>query len=398
MGYAAGMAAKAPTPLQALAQRREFRVVVPIIGAALIVGGSLLVLAAPSGSNPTTPSASPTEGPLPIGGPGVTQIAIGGAPVAVAVGENAVWALRRAPGGDVALVEIDPSLASVAAGPYDVPDGATHLAAGEGAVWILVRPGGGQPPSPGPSGSPSDAEPGAEGSVVRMDPATGEVVATIPVGTDPRAITVAQGSVWVADGDGNTVERISPATNDVLASLAVDGSPNALVGGSSGLWVVTGDAPSTTVRFSVELQSVAATLPSTAVNALGPRYVWAVFEDGLGRLDPKTNQPLEGRYELSSPEASVCVLNSAVWVGEMGTVLAAGDEAPRPAFQVFRLNPGPFTPLTESVVVDDAPTPLVCGEGGLWMTSTAAGAVLRIDPAAVPPVETSNESPTPSST
>jgi YVTN family beta-propeller protein len=393
------MAAKAPTPLQALAQRREFRVVVPIIGAVLIVGGSLLVLAAPSGSNPTAPPSSPTQGPLPIGGPGVTEIAVGGAPVAVAAGENAVWALRRAPGGDVALVEIDPSLASVAAGPYDVPDGAAYLAVGEGGVWVLVRPEGGQAASPGPSGSPSGAAPSGAGSVVRIDPATGDVVATIPVGTDPRAIIVAQGSVWVADGDGKTVERLSPATNDVLASLPVDNAPNALVGGSSGLWVVTGDAPSTTVRFSVELQSVAATFPSTAVNALGPRYVWAVFGDGLGRLDPKINEPLEGRYELSSPDASVCVLNSAVWVGEMGTVRTGGDEAPQPAFQVFRLNPGPFTPLTESVVVNDAPTPVVCGEGGLWVASTAAGAVLRIDPAAVPPVQgSSSPSASPSST
>ncbi|HTL12167.1 MAG TPA: hypothetical protein VL588_06755, partial [Bdellovibrionota bacterium] len=68
-------------------------------------------------------------------------------------------------------------------------------AAGEGAVWSLNQ---------------------ADGSVSRIDPATGTVTATIDVGVPGGGgdIKVGEGGVWVT-AFGTPVSRIDPATNRI---------------------------------------------------------------------------------------------------------------------------------------------------------------------------------------
>ena len=47
----------------------------------------------------------------------------------------------------------------------------------------------------------------------RIDPVTGKVVTSIPVGSAPAGVAVTAGSVWVADEHSEAVTRIDPATN-----------------------------------------------------------------------------------------------------------------------------------------------------------------------------------------
>jgi hypothetical protein len=54
--------------------------------------------------------------------------------------------------------------------------------------------------------------------VVRVDPDTGEVLATIDVGTDPLKLQPADGRMWVRTADAYVA--IDAATNEVVASLA----------------------------------------------------------------------------------------------------------------------------------------------------------------------------------
>jgi streptogramin lyase len=60
-----------------------------------------------------------------------------------------------------------------------------------------------------------------EGSVLRVDPTTSRVVATIPVGTRAGAITTGGDAVWMAEPDAREVVRIDPVSNAVVARLAV---------------------------------------------------------------------------------------------------------------------------------------------------------------------------------
>ncbi len=69
---------------------------------------------------------------------------------------------------------------------------ATDLAFGDGSLWATQR--------------------GAN-RVVRIDPETGEQIATIGVGNGPTGIAFGDGAVWVANSLDGTVTRIDPETN-----------------------------------------------------------------------------------------------------------------------------------------------------------------------------------------
>ena len=59
---------------------------------------------------------------------------------------------------------------------FPVGDGPVDVAVGEGAVWVVNQ---------------------LDGTVMRLDPETGKVVATIHVGNEPQRIAAGEGRVWV---------------------------------------------------------------------------------------------------------------------------------------------------------------------------------------------------------
>ncbi len=75
-----------------------------------------------------------------------------------------------------------------------------RLAIGEGALWV--------------------ANSGAN-TVSRIDLKTDQVVATIEFGTTPASLLVAEGAVWVANNFASSVSRIDPKTSEVIATIKV---------------------------------------------------------------------------------------------------------------------------------------------------------------------------------
>ena len=71
-----------------------------------------------------------------------------------------------------------------------------------------------------------------------IDPGTGTLTRTIPVGKGPTGIAAGFGSVWVASEDG-TVDRIDPETASVAASIPVRGTPEDVATGAGRVWVVS---------------------------------------------------------------------------------------------------------------------------------------------------------------
>ena len=55
--------------------------------------------------------------------------------------------------------------------------------------------------------------------VVRLDPATGAMLARIPVGTNPLASAWVAGELWVPNIDDGTISVIDPARNAVRTTL-----------------------------------------------------------------------------------------------------------------------------------------------------------------------------------
>jgi RNA polymerase sigma-70 factor (ECF subfamily) len=99
----------------------------------------------------------------------------------------------------------------------------------------------------GPAGDPDGSTPAPPvESTFR-----GELVATFPVGEDVRSVVYGEGSVWVAvsNNDGTfagRILRIDPATNETLATIPVETIPTWEVGGGAmvvadgSLWVTGG--------------------------------------------------------------------------------------------------------------------------------------------------------------
>jgi DNA-binding beta-propeller fold protein YncE len=62
---------------------------------------------------------------------------------------------------------------------------------------------------------------------------------TIPVGSDPVAVAVEGGSVWVASRSDQAIERVDAEQNRVVDSLRLGSAPVALAPDENGVWVAT---------------------------------------------------------------------------------------------------------------------------------------------------------------
>ena len=70
-----------------------------------------------------------------------------------------------------------------------------------------------------------------------MDRETGVTVAKIPVGLGASGVAADDEGVWVANGGETTVMRIDPATNKVVATIELGVRPDKIAVGEGAVWV-----------------------------------------------------------------------------------------------------------------------------------------------------------------
>jgi DNA-binding beta-propeller fold protein YncE len=89
----------------------------------------------------------------------------------------------------------------------------------------------------------------AAGTLLRVDPATGELLATIPVGEAPSAVAIEDGTVWVTDARDQTIRAIDLAENRVAFTLPGGRGASGVARSDSSLWVLNQvDATITEIR------------------------------------------------------------------------------------------------------------------------------------------------------
>lgn len=130
-------------------------------------------------------------------------------------------------------------------------------------------------------------------TVDRVDLEAGEVVASIDVPAGPREMIVFDSDVWVACDEAGVVARIDADTNTVSATIDAGWRPVNLAGGEGAVWVRNQD-PSL-LRIDPATNNVVATIDGVAQAdgtgvAVGGGAVWVVVSNGIGRLDPATNE------------------------------------------------------------------------------------------------------------
>jgi YVTN family beta-propeller protein len=269
----------------------------------------------------------------------------------------------------------------------------------------------------------------AANQVYRIDPATGSLVQTIPVGSGPGAITAAAGNIWVANTLDGTVSRISPAASQVIQTIAVGAEPTGITAGGGAIWVADATA-STLSALSPVSGRVTATvaLPSAPFGvAFGAGSVWVTSpaDNSVTRVDPRGGQVSQQISVGTGPTAVAFGLGS-VWVADsldstvarvnprtedVAAVIPAGDGpdalavaggsvwvADRLSATLTRISPGGISPAPRVVPTGGSPVALAdvsrggagSGSGGVWVavgpavSARPAGGTLRVVTSLIP--------------
>ena len=224
----------------------------------------------------------------------------------------------------------------------DLSDAFTQVAFGAGSVWVSS---GYYEMGPAPKRQPGDA-------VFRIDPRTNRVVDRIPV-DPPSGLAFGHGSVWATSAGYGTVSRIDPETGEVVAKIKVGrGAFDIAADESSGaVWVAGGYLPKDYGGYDF------------------PKY----SEDrNLTRVDPATNRvvqeiPIEAHSHYGGGANNVAIGEGAVWV-------LSGDG------NLLKVDPA-TNEIAARVSVGDSPSHLAVYGGGVWaMVQVKEVRLVRVDP------------------
>jgi DNA-binding SARP family transcriptional activator/ABC-type transport system substrate-binding protein len=218
-----------------------------------------------------------------------------------------------------------------------------------------------------------------DGLLTRLDPATGETVATIGLGVEPAGLAIGEGSVWVTGRHSPTLFRIDPSVNAVVDRIPLpmngvetDGTGEVAVGAGSvwvghgafnpGAWVerIDPNTAKVTSRFSI--------LAGDADHlAFGEGALWVASTPSgeLRKIDPRTDRPVFMR-KLQSDLCCVAVGGGFVWAGS------------NPEGVVWKVTPDGV--VLPTITLSAPIKRLRYANGALWAALGETGTVMRIDP------------------
>ena len=206
---------------------------------------------------------------------------------------------------------IDPARGELI-GQIQVGTQPSGIAVGEGYAWVTNE---------------------ADDSVSQIDLGTRSVVNRIIVGNSPTGIAVSGGSIWVTNSGARTVSRINAATGRVVQEVEVGNAPGAIVAVGDGLWVANA-TDSTLVR--IDAASGTAGTPvgvGASPNALASdgSSMWVASEDlaSVSRVDPNTGATI-AVVQLGVRPSAVALGSDWLWVASAdGTLSWIDPEANR---------------------------------------------------------------------
>ncbi len=190
-------------------------------------------------------------------------------------------------------------------------------------------------------------------TLLRIDPLSGAVAATILIEGQPDIAVAGEGAVWVLDRTHNIVFRIDPDTNRVVASIPLPaGNSEALTVSAGAVWVgVTG-------RIDLSEQA-----PGQEEDILPPATVV--------QIDPKTNR-FEEQFPIQ-PVGRLLVSGSTLWVlsrAIIDTPLQVINLDTKQGLAVPLYNVPAWLPI-DAIAVDPS---------NLWLLSVAYGKIFHGTP------------------
>ena len=198
-------------------------------------------------------------------------------PIVLAVGEGALWFLdgsrlfqiwkydlarRQASSIDTGDVTID-GLAMAGGALWTVCTEFLRIDPATGEIEATIDPGAGQGDLvvgtedaiwfAGTQESPIASSRGAR--MWRVDPETSSIVATIDLDEIIVDIAAGEGAVWLLTLEDDLVSRLDPATNEVAAAFRMGRIPEAIAVGEGAVWVASA-RDGTVTRFDPKTADV----------------------------------------------------------------------------------------------------------------------------------------------
>jgi hypothetical protein len=356
---ARGGAAASETPTRASPRRDRRRRGRAVVLVALLAAGAAAVAAVVLSSDadqPTTAaSPAPTAASSPTAEPRaplrvVAKVRFGSRPNSVVPAGDRVWvgAWRT---HEVAA--IDPAVNRLRPSPRPVLDGGTaDMVLAGNTLWVATR----------------------ARQVLRLDAVSGrQLAAPLPLAMDPSALAVRGGDVWVGEEDFDTgdarIVRLDPETGAVAASVAAGPKISGIVYARGHLWTLHGE-PNHLVRRDPETLRTTryVRLPGETVGSLaaGAGALWVTITDQaqLVRYEPRSRN--RASVSVGGRPIGVTVHGSRVWVAASGasTLERVTTRTMRVVGDPIRV---PLNPLAVSV-----------SDQGIWVTCVGENVVARV--------------------
>jgi DNA-binding SARP family transcriptional activator/ABC-type branched-subunit amino acid transport system substrate-binding protein len=265
------------------------------------------------------------------------------------------------------------------AGPVAIMVGAAVLLVAAIAAVVLASSGGGR------AGLASLAP----NSLGLIDPATGQLRASIPVAGTPARVRVSGRQVWVSSDEARTVSLIDPGVPSIAKDVQVGEFPSDFAVGKEAVWVID-RVQGRLMKISPDYASVvgSASIGSTeTVSSIDDRYdldpwsiaagtdgVWITDGSSLLREADPGSGSIVHRYDLHVALNDVTVGEGAVWAisGSTASVLRIDPHSGRVTARIMIVaSRGAQSPY---------PIAIATGLGSVWVLNATAASVTRIDP------------------
>jgi YVTN family beta-propeller protein len=330
-------------------RNRNRRATAGVVAVAVAVAGGWLLVREFDPTSISVPATRPKV---------VDTFPVGSQPVALAVGQGSVWVADVT---ERAVFRLDPRTGEVLRA-LEIPNGLgppIHLVAADEAVWVQT--------------AYVDRDPPTFPTVLRFDPAIGEVTSTITLGHAEHArVAVGLGALWSGNTVLNEITGRDQATGEVVARIEGILAPTALAVGEGAVWVA-GETPFGATSGSVwridpdRREAIEVSVdPGRPSLAIGEGAVWVASQasGSVSRIAPDS-VAVEAVVAVKGSPASVATGLGAVWV-----VNVADDT-------VSRIDPSSGE-VTDTVEVDGRPSEVTVGAGAVWVVDRANGTVVKI--------------------
>ncbi len=268
----------------------------------------------------------------------------------------------------IAAVVVVPRLGS--GGPTTIPPDAVGVFDRRSGELLATIPVGSRPSAIASSEDAMWVANAESDNVLRIDLSSRQVVDTIDVGGDPESIAVGDGAVWVANAEDRSVARIDPATGKVVQEIAVGNGPLALTAADSGVWVANSvdgtvqriDPDAGTAGEPIQVGAFPIAIAADATN------VWVANQgDGTVSVIDAASEKTVSKIRVGTDPSAIATTDDGVWVTNRsdGTVSIIPQS-------------GASGPTTTSVGVD--PNAVSASQQDRWVASGSDGSVWQLTP------------------